>query len=124
VSATHSTASTAGESTAALGFEPGLLPDDWEMVIGLEVHAELATKTKMFSPAPNEFGGDPNTLAGNVARALCLDRTKAWKWERMRVARPLLGALELEQRVEGGLGVGRRVTAQVLGEFLGRLGLE
>ncbi len=35
--------------------------DKWEMVIGLEVHAELATRTKLFSSAANEFGGDPNT---------------------------------------------------------------
>ena len=41
--------------------EEDLLPDGWEMVIGLEVHAELATRTKMFSPAANEFGGEPNT---------------------------------------------------------------
>jgi len=34
---------------------------DWELVIGLEVHAELATVTKMFSGAPNVFGGEPNT---------------------------------------------------------------
>jgi len=41
--------------------EPSVLPDGWELVIGLEVHAELATATKMFSPARNEFGGEPNT---------------------------------------------------------------
>jgi aspartyl-tRNA(Asn)/glutamyl-tRNA(Gln) amidotransferase subunit B len=35
--------------------------DDWETVIGLEVHAELATRTKLFSSAPNEFGGRANT---------------------------------------------------------------
>ena len=35
--------------------------DVWEIVIGLEVHTELATRTKLFSGAPNEFGGDPNT---------------------------------------------------------------
>jgi aspartyl-tRNA(Asn)/glutamyl-tRNA(Gln) amidotransferase subunit B len=34
--------------------------DEWETVIGLEVHAELATRTKLFSAAPNEFGGEPN----------------------------------------------------------------
>ena len=34
---------------------------EWETVIGLEVHAELATESKMFSPARNEFGGEPNT---------------------------------------------------------------
>lgn len=33
----------------------------YEIVIGLEVHAELATKTKMFSAAPNAFGNEPNT---------------------------------------------------------------
>ncbi|MBS1848332.1 MAG: Asp-tRNA(Asn)/Glu-tRNA(Gln) amidotransferase subunit GatB [Actinobacteria bacterium] len=31
------------------------------MVIGLEVHAELATRTKMFSGAPNAYGAEPNT---------------------------------------------------------------
>ncbi len=33
----------------------------WEIVVGLEVHAELATRTKLFSSAANSFGGDPNT---------------------------------------------------------------
>ena len=36
---------------------------DWETVIGLEVHVELATETKLFSTAPNRFGEDPNTLS-------------------------------------------------------------
>jgi aspartyl-tRNA(Asn)/glutamyl-tRNA(Gln) amidotransferase subunit B len=35
--------------------------DVWEIVIGLEVHTELATRTKLFSAAANEFGGDPNS---------------------------------------------------------------
>lgn len=42
-------------------FEESVLPEGWELVVGLEVHAELATETKMFSPAKNEFGGEPNT---------------------------------------------------------------
>src|SRR5699024_8725186 len=33
----------------------------WELVCGLEVHAELSTATKMFSAAPNRFGDAPNT---------------------------------------------------------------
>src|SRR5690606_27782595 len=37
------------------------LPDGWTMVIGLEVHTELLTRTKLFSASPNEFGGEPNT---------------------------------------------------------------
>jgi aspartyl-tRNA(Asn)/glutamyl-tRNA(Gln) amidotransferase subunit B len=43
---------------------------DWELVIGLEVHAELATATKMFSSAPNEFGGEPNTHIDPVTLGL------------------------------------------------------
>jgi aspartyl-tRNA(Asn)/glutamyl-tRNA(Gln) amidotransferase subunit B len=34
---------------------------DWETVIGLEVHAELATRTKLFCGCPNRFGDEPNT---------------------------------------------------------------
>jgi aspartyl-tRNA(Asn)/glutamyl-tRNA(Gln) amidotransferase subunit B len=33
----------------------------WEAVIGLEVHAELSTATKLFCSCPNEFGAEPNT---------------------------------------------------------------
>ena len=33
----------------------------FEPVLGFEVHVELNTKTKMFSDAPNFFGGEPNT---------------------------------------------------------------
>lgn len=35
--------------------------DDFEAVIGLECHVELATATKMFCACPNEFGAEPNT---------------------------------------------------------------
>ena len=33
----------------------------WETVIGLEVHCELATETKLFCGCPNDFGAPPNT---------------------------------------------------------------
>ena len=35
--------------------------DDFETVIGLEVHCELATRTKLFCDCPNQFGDEPNT---------------------------------------------------------------
>ena len=42
----------------------------WETVIGLEVHAELATATKLFCDAPNQFGGEPNTNIDPVSLGL------------------------------------------------------
>ena len=41
--------------------EPAVLPEGWEMVIGLEVHVELATATKLFCGCANSFGDAPNT---------------------------------------------------------------
>ncbi len=38
----------------------------WETVIGLEIHAQLATNSKIFSGASIAFGADPNTQACNV----------------------------------------------------------
>ena len=38
-----------------------VIKDGWEMVIGLEVHAELATATKLFCGCANKFGSEPNT---------------------------------------------------------------
>ena len=40
--------------------EPGL-PSGWEMVVGLEVHVELSTVTKLFCGCANRFGDEPNT---------------------------------------------------------------
>jgi aspartyl-tRNA(Asn)/glutamyl-tRNA(Gln) amidotransferase subunit B len=42
----------------------------WEIVIGLEVHAELATRTKLFSGARNAFGDEPNTNVDPVSLGL------------------------------------------------------
>jgi aspartyl-tRNA(Asn)/glutamyl-tRNA(Gln) amidotransferase subunit B len=43
---------------------------DWEVVIGLETHAQLSTQSKMFSEAPTAFGAAPNTQANAVDIAL------------------------------------------------------
>jgi aspartyl-tRNA(Asn)/glutamyl-tRNA(Gln) amidotransferase subunit B len=43
---------------------------DWEMVIGLEVHAQVTSNAKLFSGAPTEFGGDPNSHVSLVDAAM------------------------------------------------------
>jgi aspartyl-tRNA(Asn)/glutamyl-tRNA(Gln) amidotransferase subunit B len=39
---------------------------NWETVIGLEIHAQLATRSKIFSSAPTAYGAAPNTQANLV----------------------------------------------------------
>ena len=46
------------------------LPGDWQLVVGLEVHVELATVTKLFSASPNRFGDEPNTNIDPVTLGL------------------------------------------------------
>ena len=44
--------------------------EDYEMIIGLEVHCELSTKTKIFCSCPTDFGGEPNTHCCPICMAL------------------------------------------------------
>lgn len=53
---------------ALMAFDKAL--EKFEPVIGLEVHVELSTKTKMFSSASNVFGADPNTAVTPVCLGL------------------------------------------------------
>jgi len=43
---------------------------DYEVVVGLEVHAELSTKTKIFCSCPTDFGAEPNTHTCPVCMAM------------------------------------------------------
>ena len=47
-----------------------MIRDDYEVVIGLEVHSELSTKTKIFCSCPTEFGGEPNTHCCPICMAM------------------------------------------------------
>src|SRR3954470_11728201 len=43
---------------------------DWEVVIGLEVHAQVSSQSKLFSGASTEFGGEPNSHVSLVDAAM------------------------------------------------------
>ncbi len=59
--ATNTTSDTSTETWTFRGYE---------MVVGLEVHVELATRTKLFSASPNRFGDEPNTNIDPVTLGL------------------------------------------------------
>ena len=46
------------------------LLEEWEPVIGLEVHVQLATRSKIFSPSAIEFGAPPNSLTDPLVLGL------------------------------------------------------
>src|SRR6188474_3283566 len=43
---------------------------DWEVVVGMEVHAQVSSKAKLFSGASTEFGGEPNSHVSLVDAAM------------------------------------------------------
>lgn len=76
----------------------GDLPyDQWEPVIGLEIHVQLNTKTKIFSSAPNRFGDEPNL---NIS-AVCTGQPGAL---------PVLNKEVVKKAVQFGLAIGADIT--------------
>src|SRR4051812_36712611 len=43
---------------------------DWEVVVGMEIHAQVTSQAKLFSGASTEFGGDPNSHVSLVDAAM------------------------------------------------------
>ncbi len=72
--------------------------DNYEAVIGLEVHVELHTKTKAFCSCPNEFGKEPNT---NVC-PICLG---------LPGVLPVINEALLEYAVKAGLALNCEIAA-------------
>ncbi len=68
----------------------------WEIVMGLEVHLQLATQSKIFSGAANKFGAEPNVQACAVDLG-------------MPGMLPVLNAEAVRYAVMFGLGVGARI---------------
>lgn len=74
------------------------LPYDlWEPVIGLEIHAQLNTKSKIFSSAPNSFGNEPNI---NIS-AVCTGQPGAL---------PVLNKEVVRKAIQFGLAIGAQIS--------------
>lgn len=69
---------------------------EWETVIGLEVHVQLATKSKLFSGSSTEFGAEPNTQANIYDLAL-------------PGTLPVLNKEALKMAVKFGLAIGAKI---------------
>src|SRR5512134_401261 len=69
----------------------------WEVVIGLEVHAQIISKAKLFSGAATDFGADPNTQVSLVDAA-------------MPGMLPVLNGICIEQAVRTGVGLNAHVN--------------
>ena len=71
---------------------------NWEVVIGLEVHAQLSTASKIFSAAPTAFGAEPNSQACAVDIAL-------------PGVLPVLNRGAVERAIRFGLAVGATINS-------------
>src|SRR5204863_616330 len=70
---------------------------DWEIVLGLEVHAQVISDAKLFSGAPTTFGADPNTQVSLVDAA-------------MPGMLPVINERCVEQAVRTGLGLNAQIN--------------
>ena len=70
---------------------------EWEVVIGMEVHAQVIAKSKLFSGASTEFGAEPNSQVSLVDAA-------------MPGMLPVLNKFVVEQAVKTGLGLNSQIN--------------
>ena len=74
------------------------VPAGWEAVIGLEIHVQLSTRSKMFCRCPNESGGEPNTRICPVCTA-------------QPGALPVANRAAVERTIAVGLALGSEIAA-------------
>ncbi|WP_297541999.1 Asp-tRNA(Asn)/Glu-tRNA(Gln) amidotransferase subunit GatB [Roseovarius sp.] len=70
---------------------------DWELVIGMEVHAQVASRSKLFSGASTQFGAEPNSNVAFVDAA-------------MPGMLPVINEFCVEQAVRTGLGLKAKIN--------------
>src|SRR3954462_11205753 len=70
---------------------------EWEIVIGMEVHAQVLSQSKLFSGASTQFGADPNTQVSFIDAG-------------MPGMLPVINARCVEQAVRTGLGLKAKIN--------------
>ena len=70
---------------------------EWEVVIGLEVHAQVSSESKLFSSAPTSFAADPNSKVSLVDAA-------------MPGMLPVLNKHCVDQAIKTGLGINAQIN--------------
>ena len=71
--------------------------ENWEVIIGLEVHAQVISKSKLFSSSPTKFGAEPNTQVSLVDSAF-------------PGMLPVINQFCIEQSIKTGLGLKAKVN--------------
>ncbi|MGB1875802.1 MAG: Asp-tRNA(Asn)/Glu-tRNA(Gln) amidotransferase GatCAB subunit B, partial [Rhodospirillaceae bacterium] len=71
--------------------------ETWEVVIGLEVHAQVISNAKLFSGAPTDFGAEPNSQVSFVDAG-------------MPGMLPVINEVAVEQAVRTGLGLKAQIN--------------
>ncbi len=84
------------KASAAKNLIPGAT-GDWEVIVGLEVHAQVASQSKLFSGSSTEFGADPNSHVSLVDAA-------------MPGMLPVINAECIAQAVRTGLGLKAQIN--------------
>src|SRR5215831_13349050 len=70
---------------------------DWEVVIGMEIHAQVTSRSKLFSGASTAFGGEPNSHVSLVDAA-------------MHDMLPVINEECVKQAVRSGLGLNAKIN--------------
>ena len=70
---------------------------NWEVIIGLEVHAQVLSKSKLFSSSPTKFGAEPNSQVSLVDTAF-------------PGMLPVINQFCIEQSVKTGLGLKAKIN--------------
>ena len=70
---------------------------DWEIVIGMEVHAQVIAKSKLFSGAPSDFGKSPNETVSFIDAGF-------------PGMLPTLNHFTVDQAIKTGLGINGKIN--------------